>query len=80
VVHDNQEYHTSSYRPTGHIFQIQVGINAVEQFIGDTAKEKGYKFEFDAKDTGKKVAIIGGGCGGFKTELQIKKVSVIHIY
>jgi hypothetical protein len=32
-----------------------------QQFIGDTAKEKGYKFEFDAKDTGKKVAIIGGG-------------------
>jgi hypothetical protein len=29
-----------------------VGINAVEQFIGDTAKEEGYKFEFEAKDTG----------------------------
>jgi hypothetical protein len=24
-----------------------VGINAVEQFIGDTAKEEGYKFEFE---------------------------------
>ncbi|CAB5500651.1 Protein similar to glutamate synthase [NADPH] small chain, clustered with sulfite reductase [uncultured Gammaproteobacteria bacterium] len=50
-----------------------VGINAVEQFIGDTAKEKGYKFEFDAKDTGKKVAIIGGGCGGLTAALQLRK-------
>ncbi|MDC9714264.1 MAG: NAD(P)-binding protein [Gammaproteobacteria bacterium] len=50
-----------------------VGINAVEQFIGDTAKEKGYKFEVDAKDTGKKVAIIGGGCGGLTAALQLRK-------
>jgi hypothetical protein len=26
----------------------------------NSAKEEGYKFEFEAKDTGKKVAIIGG--------------------
>lgn len=50
-----------------------VGINAVEQFIGDTAKEKGYKFEVDTKDTGKKVAIIGGGCGGLTAALQLRK-------
>jgi NADPH-dependent glutamate synthase beta subunit-like oxidoreductase len=50
-----------------------VGINAVEQFIGDTAKEEGYKFEFEAKDTGKKVAIIGGGCGGLTAALQLRK-------
>ncbi|SMN14739.1 Protein similar to glutamate synthase [NADPH] small chain, clustered with sulfite reductase [uncultured Candidatus Thioglobus sp.] len=50
-----------------------VGINAVEQFIGDTAKEQGYKFEINAKDTGKKVAIIGGGCGGLTAALQLRK-------
>ncbi|MEO1939103.1 NAD(P)-binding protein [Candidatus Thioglobus sp.] len=50
-----------------------IGINAVEQFIGDNAKKEGYKFEIDAKDTGKKVAIIGGGCGGLAAALQLRK-------
>jgi NADPH-dependent glutamate synthase beta subunit-like oxidoreductase len=50
-----------------------IGINAVEQFIGDTAKEEGFKFEINAKDTGKKVAIIGGGCGGLSAALQLRK-------
>jgi len=50
-----------------------IGINAVEQFIGDTAKEEGYKFKITAKDTGKKVAIIGGGCGGLAAALQLRK-------
>ncbi|SMN11668.1 Protein similar to glutamate synthase [NADPH] small chain, clustered with sulfite reductase [uncultured Candidatus Thioglobus sp.] len=50
-----------------------VGINAVEQFIGDSAKEAGYKFEINAEDTGKKVAIIGGGCGGLSAALQLRK-------
>lgn len=50
-----------------------IGINAVEQFIGDNAKKEGYKFEINAKDTGKKVAIIGGGCGGLSAALQLRK-------
>ncbi|KAA0445384.1 MAG: NAD(P)-binding protein [Candidatus Thioglobus sp.] len=50
-----------------------VGINAVEQFIGDNAKKEGYKFKINAKDTGKKVAIIGGGCGGLSAALQLRK-------
>ena len=50
-----------------------IGINAVEQFIGDNAKEQGYKFEINAADTGKKVAIIGGGCGGLAAALQLRK-------
>jgi NADPH-dependent glutamate synthase beta subunit-like oxidoreductase len=50
-----------------------VGINAVEQFIGDNAKEAGYTFEIDAADTGKKIAIIGGGCGGLAAALQLRR-------
>ena len=50
-----------------------VGINAVEQFIGDNAQKEGYKFEIDAEDSGKKVAIIGGGCGGLAAALQLRK-------
>lgn len=50
-----------------------VGINAVEQFIGDNAKAEGYTFEINAADTGKKVAIIGGGPGGLAAALQLRR-------
>ena len=40
-----------------------VGINAVEQYIGDTAHKEEFKFAKGPALTGKKVAIIGGGPG-----------------
>ncbi|MEJ2398562.1 MAG: FAD-dependent oxidoreductase, partial [Gammaproteobacteria bacterium] len=49
-----------------------VGINAVEQYIGDSALEN--KFTFAAgKDTGKKVAIIGGGPAGLAAAYQLRR-------
>jgi NADPH-dependent glutamate synthase beta subunit-like oxidoreductase len=50
-----------------------VGINAVEQFIGDSAIEKGFKFTPGA-DTGKKVAVIGGGPAGMAAAYQLRKI------
>ncbi|MBT3306103.1 MAG: NAD(P)-binding protein [Alphaproteobacteria bacterium] len=41
-----------------------VGINAVEQFVGDWALENKAELPKPGKSTGKKVAIIGGGCAG----------------
>ena len=49
-----------------------VGINAVEQFIGDTALANGYTFEA-GPDTGKKVAIIGGGPAGLAAAYQLRR-------
>ena len=49
-----------------------VGINAVEQFIGDNAIAKGYKFEA-GEDTGKKVAVIGGGPAGMAAAYQLRR-------
>ena len=49
-----------------------VGINSVEQFIGDTALEKGYKFTAGA-ETGKKVAVVGGGPGGMAAAYQLRR-------
>lgn len=51
-----------------------VGINAVEQFIGDTAIEKGYKLVPPGEDTGKKVAIIGGGPAGLSAAYQLRRL------
>jgi NADPH-dependent glutamate synthase beta subunit-like oxidoreductase len=50
-----------------------VGINSVEQFIGDTAIREGYKFETAAEETGKKVAIIGGGPAGMAAAYQLRR-------
>ncbi len=50
-----------------------VGINAVEQFIGDNAIDKGYGFQAGT-DTGKKVAIIGGGPAGLAAAYQLRRM------
>jgi len=50
-----------------------VGINAVEQFIGDTAITNGYKFEPAPQDTGKRIAIIGGGPAGLAAAYQLRR-------
>ena len=49
-----------------------VGINAVEQYIGDYALEQGYKFPAPPADTGKKIAIIGGGPAGLACAYQLR--------
>ncbi len=50
-----------------------VGINAVEQFIGDSALDAGFKFAA-APNTGKKIAIIGGGPAGLAAAYQLRRV------
>ncbi len=50
-----------------------VGINAVEQFIGDTAITNGYGFEPGA-DTGRRIAIIGGGPAGLAAAYQLRRL------
>ncbi len=50
-----------------------VGINAVEQYIGDYAFKAGFKFEKPTKETGKKVAVIGGGPAGLAAAYQLRR-------
>ncbi|CAK0743553.1 Glutamate synthase (NADPH) small chain [Gammaproteobacteria bacterium] len=49
-----------------------VGINSVEQYIGDWAIENGLKFVAGAS-TGRKVAIIGGGPAGLAAAYQLRR-------
>ena len=49
-----------------------VGINAVEGYIGDNALSEGYKFT-SGEDTGKTIAIIGGGPAGLAAAYQLRR-------
>jgi len=51
-----------------------VGINAVEQFIGDYALEHKLKLKSIKKDSGKKVAIVGGGVAGLACTYHLRRM------
>jgi glutamate synthase (NADPH/NADH) small chain len=53
-----------------------VGINSVEQYIGDTAFKEGFKFDNSAELTGKKVAIVGGGPAGMAAAYQLRRKGI----
>ncbi|MBA4177681.1 MAG: glutamate synthase [Leptothrix sp. (in: Bacteria)] len=50
-----------------------VGINSVEHFLGEYAIEKKLAFPKPATQTGKKVAVIGGGPAGLSAAYQLVK-------
>ncbi|UCC55232.1 MAG: NAD(P)-binding protein [Gammaproteobacteria bacterium] len=50
-----------------------VGINSVEQFIGDHALQEGLKFEKPEHESGKKIAIVGGGVAGMAAAYQLRR-------
>jgi len=55
------------------VVEDYVGINAVEQFIGDWALENKLAFMPAEQSTGKKVAIIGGGPAGLSAAYQLRR-------
>lgn len=53
-----------------------VGINAVEQYIGDTAVQEKFTFESPVLKTEKCVAIIGGGPAGMAAAYQLRRKGI----
>lgn len=51
-----------------------VGINGVEQYIGDYALEHKFTFAKPTRESGKKVAIIGGGPAGLAAAFQLRRI------
>ncbi len=50
-----------------------VGINAVEQYVGDWAIENNLKLPGPETETGKKIAVIGGGPAGLAAAYQLRR-------
>ncbi len=50
-----------------------VGINAVEQYVGDWAIENNLKLEGPSAESGKKVAVIGGGPAGLAAAYFLRR-------
>jgi len=50
-----------------------VGINSVEQYIGDTATKEGFKYQAPANLSAKRIAIIGGGPAGLSAAYQLRR-------
>ena len=50
-----------------------VGINSVEQFLGNYAIEKGLAFPKPEKETGKRIAIVGGGVAGMSCAYLLRR-------
>jgi len=51
-----------------------VGINAVEQWIGDTAFNQGFSFDNSMPLSGKRVAIVGGGPAGLAGAYHLRRL------
>ncbi|MGB0748129.1 MAG: NAD(P)-binding protein [Magnetospiraceae bacterium] len=49
-----------------------VGINAVEHYVGDWAIQNGLKLPDPGPDTGKKIAVIGGGPAGLSVAYHLR--------
>ncbi len=55
------------------VVEDYVGINAVEQFIGDWALQNNLAFKPAEQESGKKVAVIGGGPAGLAAAYQLRR-------
>ncbi len=50
-----------------------IGINAIEHYIGDWALEKGLSFPKPDQETGRRIAVVGGGPAGLSCAYQLRR-------
>ena len=65
-------YHTCESACNRGKIDEAVGINSVERFLGDEAVKRGWKFAAPAKESGKKVLIVGAGPSGMSAAYHLR--------
>jgi 2-oxoacid:acceptor oxidoreductase delta subunit (pyruvate/2-ketoisovalerate family) len=50
-----------------------VGINSVERFLGDEALKRGWRFAPPARETGKRVLVVGAGPSGLAAAYHLRR-------
>jgi NADPH-dependent glutamate synthase beta subunit-like oxidoreductase len=51
-----------------------VGINSVERFLGDEAIRRGWRFEAPARESGKRVLVVGAGPSGMSAAYHLRRL------
>jgi NADPH-dependent glutamate synthase beta subunit-like oxidoreductase len=51
-----------------------VGINSVERFLGDEAIRRGWKFDPPARESGKRVLVVGAGPSGLSAAYHLRRL------
>jgi 2-oxoacid:acceptor oxidoreductase delta subunit (pyruvate/2-ketoisovalerate family) len=51
-----------------------VGINSVERFLGDEAIRRGWKFDLPARESGKRVLVVGAGPSGLSAAYHLRRL------
>ena len=67
-------YHTCESACNRGKIDEAVGINSVERFLGDEAIKRGWKFAAPAKESGRKVLIVGAGPSGMSAAYHLRKL------
>lgn len=73
AVHGRVCYHPCEDHCNRTYIDTPVSIHAVERFLGDKALEEGWKVEFGAVASGKKVLIVGGGPSGLSAAYHLRR-------
>lgn len=73
-------YHTCEGKCNRGLLDESVGINSVERFLGDYAIEHNLSFKLPARETGKKVLVIGAGPAGLSAAYHLRRFGhSVHI-
>ena len=73
-------YHTCEGKCNRGFLDESVGINSVERFLGDYALAHKLAFKKPARETGKRVLIIGSGPAGLSAAYQLRRFGhTVHI-
>ncbi|MGN1208758.1 MAG: NAD(P)-binding protein [Duodenibacillus sp.] len=73
-------YHTCETACNRGQLDASVGINSVERFLGDNALENGWKFAAPAKESGKRVLVVGAGPAGLSAAYHLRRMGhAVHV-